>query len=349
MLFEINKKEVTVKPKKPLEGRMEDNRWARDKEVFGKLLCSVDRTRDWEDDDRAAYELRQKQGGLLDAFVDAMEEQVRGERRGAGRQAAEDGADRLCLDATVAFLDHREKHTAYESAWISRRGGNRIVHDGAGQGRAVHDGGFGKTDGRGDGLDIRGAGVRDADAVHEGERRGGGWGGRPGDVPADAERNGRVGRHDGRVGGRDEDGVGRVVDGAGGGFRGGAGNRAGAVRRGRQRRHGGLFGFAGRRQRMVGEGRRLGRAAEGRTGRQARQPSGSQEGGYGAVGYRAEAVRKYGAAVERFGEAVLVLMHTSGGMAARWWEMMEMRHTKMEGWCVLRRHTTRGSTAGRAR
>ncbi|KAK4118462.1 hypothetical protein N657DRAFT_583588, partial [Parathielavia appendiculata] len=38
VLFEINKKEVHIKPSKPFEGRMEDDTWARYKEVYRKLL-----------------------------------------------------------------------------------------------------------------------------------------------------------------------------------------------------------------------------------------------------------------------------------------------------------------------
>ncbi len=46
VLFEINKKEVQVKPGRPFEGRMEDNTWASYKEVYRKLLCFLYWTQD---------------------------------------------------------------------------------------------------------------------------------------------------------------------------------------------------------------------------------------------------------------------------------------------------------------
>ncbi|KAK4117940.1 hypothetical protein N657DRAFT_555427, partial [Parathielavia appendiculata] len=49
VLFEINRKEVHIKPSKPFEGRMEDDTWARSKEVYRKLLCFIRRTQDWDD------------------------------------------------------------------------------------------------------------------------------------------------------------------------------------------------------------------------------------------------------------------------------------------------------------
>jgi hypothetical protein len=122
-LFEINKKDIHVKPDKPFEGRMEDDTWARYKEVHRKLLCFIHRTQEWDDDDRPPYEFTQAQGDLFDAFVDAVEEHMRaedaGERSEAERQAGEDRADRLGLDAMVAWVDHQYRNTPYESALIS--------------------------------------------------------------------------------------------------------------------------------------------------------------------------------------------------------------------------------------
>ena len=60
---------------------------------------------------------------MFNAFVDAVEEHIRaedaGERSEAERQAGEDRADRLGLDAMVAWVDHQYRNTPYESALIS--------------------------------------------------------------------------------------------------------------------------------------------------------------------------------------------------------------------------------------
>jgi hypothetical protein len=46
-----------------------------------------------------------------------------------------------------------------------------------------------------------------------------------------------------------------------------------------------------------------------------------------SIPYRADAVRGYGRAVDRFREGMLVLMHMVGGMPGRAWEVIEMRHS----------------------
>ncbi|KAM7210418.1 hypothetical protein V8F06_014191, partial [Rhypophila decipiens] len=46
-----------------------------------------------------------------------------------------------------------------------------------------------------------------------------------------------------------------------------------------------------------------------------------------AVPYRTTAVRQYGKAVETFREGMLTIMHMLGGMPARSWELLEMRHS----------------------
>ncbi|KAK3896362.1 hypothetical protein C8A05DRAFT_40130, partial [Staphylotrichum tortipilum] len=102
-------------------GRMEDDTWAKYKEVYRKLLCFLQRTQDWDDNDRPPYELTEKQGDLFDAFEDAAEEHTRGQGRisKAEQQAQEDRIDRLCLDMIVALLDHQYRDTPYESTLIS--------------------------------------------------------------------------------------------------------------------------------------------------------------------------------------------------------------------------------------
>lgn len=70
VLFEINRKEVHVKPKKPFDARMEDDTWVRYKDVFQKLICIIRRTDD-RDENRPSYEFTDRQGELYDEFVEA--------------------------------------------------------------------------------------------------------------------------------------------------------------------------------------------------------------------------------------------------------------------------------------
>lgn len=110
VLFEINRKEVHIKPRKPFDSRLEDDTWIRYKTAFRKLLCFIHRTQDWDDEDRPAYDFTEKQGKLFDAFAEAA---------GAEQDGQEARVDRLGLDAIVAMFDHEFKHGQYENAIIS--------------------------------------------------------------------------------------------------------------------------------------------------------------------------------------------------------------------------------------
>jgi hypothetical protein len=129
VLFEINRKEMNVKPKKPFDGRMEDDTWARYKDVFQQLICFIRRTDD-RDENRPTYEFTNRQGELYDEFVkaaqgesqmagepsDAVQEQLDAIREQsdpaqeqtnpAVQEAYKARADRLCLDFMVALFDH---------------------------------------------------------------------------------------------------------------------------------------------------------------------------------------------------------------------------------------------------
>ncbi|KAL7940340.1 hypothetical protein V8C42DRAFT_356318 [Trichoderma barbatum] len=50
-LFEIQSKEVRVKPNRPFDNRLEDDTWERYKDVWRKLLCILQRTQTWDDID----------------------------------------------------------------------------------------------------------------------------------------------------------------------------------------------------------------------------------------------------------------------------------------------------------
>ena len=107
VLFEVNRKEAHVKPRKPFDGRLEEDTWVRYKEVFRKLLCFIQRTECWDDADRPKYAFTPKQGDLFDAFEEAAQ------GTDAGR------THRLALDTMVGFFDHEFRHTHYENAIIS--------------------------------------------------------------------------------------------------------------------------------------------------------------------------------------------------------------------------------------
>ena len=87
VLFEINRKEVHVKPRKPFDGRMEDDTWARYQDVFQKLICIIRRTDD-RDENRPPYEFTDRQGELYDEFVEAAQggSRMAGEPSGAAQE-----------------------------------------------------------------------------------------------------------------------------------------------------------------------------------------------------------------------------------------------------------------------
>lgn len=72
-LFEAERKEVSIKPPKPLDNRLEDTTWARYKSVFQKLLCYLVRVEEWDEEARPPYQFTTEQGDLFDAFQDAAE------------------------------------------------------------------------------------------------------------------------------------------------------------------------------------------------------------------------------------------------------------------------------------
>ena len=117
-LFEVNRKQASVKATKPFDGRMEEDTWERYTEVFRKVLCYIWRTQERGEDEGPAYVFTKKQGRLFDELEDAVEggEGQEGEGQEGERQAK---VDRAYLDFAVALLDHELKNSAYESALIS--------------------------------------------------------------------------------------------------------------------------------------------------------------------------------------------------------------------------------------
>ena len=69
-LFEVNRKQASVKATKPFDSQMEEDGWKRYVEVFRKVVCFVWRTQKWDDESRPAYVLTEKQGNLLDGNLE---------------------------------------------------------------------------------------------------------------------------------------------------------------------------------------------------------------------------------------------------------------------------------------
>ena len=79
-LFEINRNDAQVKARKPFDSRMEDDTWARYKDVIRKLVYYMIRTREW--DQRPAYKLTLGQKRLVEQVVAAIEDNVPAGMRG---------------------------------------------------------------------------------------------------------------------------------------------------------------------------------------------------------------------------------------------------------------------------
>lgn len=152
-LFEIQRKEMQVKPNRPFDNRLEDDTWARYKEVWRKLLCVLQRTQTWDEEERPPYRLTLKQRELYGAFRDAAarqggvvarESELRGseslgdiensdgsEESGDAERSVISGepvhglkrpaeqTDEACLGMVIGLLDHQYKQSHYDSAIIS--------------------------------------------------------------------------------------------------------------------------------------------------------------------------------------------------------------------------------------
>ena len=116
-LFEINRKEGYIKPKKPFRSEVEERTWDRYIEVWRKIFCFIVRTVVWKDDDiinknLPPYTLTKQQ---TEYFI-----RLEGAARAvaAGRERL-DRLDRLCLDFAISLLDHPLRHSHYESVLLS--------------------------------------------------------------------------------------------------------------------------------------------------------------------------------------------------------------------------------------
>lgn len=114
-LFEIQRKDMHLKPNRPFDNRLEDDTWARYKDVFRKLMCMLWRFEDWEDDQRPPYRLTGRQGDQWDSFREAIEEEV---AEGSAK-VEQEALERMCLDTVIGWLDHSLKQDHYDNVVIS--------------------------------------------------------------------------------------------------------------------------------------------------------------------------------------------------------------------------------------
>lgn len=112
VLFEVNRKEGHIRPRKPFDSIMASDAWVRYKAVWWKVLCYLFRTQDWDDEERPLYELTVKQSRLFDE-LEAAAENTHASDVDTKRM------DRLCLDLMIAILDHQWKENEYECVIIS--------------------------------------------------------------------------------------------------------------------------------------------------------------------------------------------------------------------------------------
>lgn len=81
MLFDIQRKDLNVKPKQPFNNRIEDNTWIQYKEVYRKILCVIRRSEMIKDKERAPYWFTIRQGDAFDIFHDAIKDRAKGNER----------------------------------------------------------------------------------------------------------------------------------------------------------------------------------------------------------------------------------------------------------------------------
>ncbi|KJZ68502.1 hypothetical protein HIM_12103 [Hirsutella minnesotensis 3608] len=119
-LFEVQRKEVQVKPRRPFDNRLEDDTWARYKEVWRKLMGIWWRMEQLPEDERPPYRLTKRQGNLFDVFAEEVQAAVEDAGQHiTGRQVSETTLERMCLDMIIASLDHQLKQGHYDNVIIS--------------------------------------------------------------------------------------------------------------------------------------------------------------------------------------------------------------------------------------
>ncbi|KXH69609.1 hypothetical protein CSAL01_12760 [Colletotrichum salicis] len=125
VLFEAQRTEAHVKPRRPFDNRMEDDTWARYKGVWRSLLCVWFRTQEMDDDKRPPYRLTPSQGEAWDLFENMAEVAS----KGTGDQTPET-RESAALDMLISMLDHQLKGRDSSSALLSALAVMGIAEDG---------------------------------------------------------------------------------------------------------------------------------------------------------------------------------------------------------------------------
>ncbi|RFN54793.1 putative ATP-dependent dna helicase q1 [Fusarium flagelliforme] len=116
-LYQIERKEIHIKPSKPFDNRLEDESWAQYKGYWMTMLRIWHRMDGRQDEDRPPYKLTIRQGDLWDEFGEAAEAVVAGQAREKG--LTDEKMERLCLDMLIGMLDHQFKQSHYDSIVLS--------------------------------------------------------------------------------------------------------------------------------------------------------------------------------------------------------------------------------------
>ncbi|KAG8670796.1 hypothetical protein FPOAC1_004030 [Fusarium poae] len=115
-LFEVQRKEVDKKPRRPFDNRVEEDTWARYTAVWVKLICYVYRAETMEDNERPGFRLTKRQGDTMDELTELIEEYVEDPE---ANPLDEERVDELTLQVVMALLDHRLTAGEYRSGIIS--------------------------------------------------------------------------------------------------------------------------------------------------------------------------------------------------------------------------------------
>jgi superfamily II DNA helicase RecQ len=115
-LFEVQRKEVDKKPRRPFDNRVEEDTWARYTAVWVKLVCYIYRAENMDDDKRPRFRLTKRQADKMDELTGILEEHVDDPE---SSPLDEKRVEELMLQVVIALLDHRLVAGEYRSAIIS--------------------------------------------------------------------------------------------------------------------------------------------------------------------------------------------------------------------------------------
>ncbi|KAF9770082.1 hypothetical protein IL306_012414 [Fusarium sp. DS 682] len=115
-LFEVQRREVDKKPRRPFDNRVEEDTWARYTAVWTKLIYYIYRADDMDDKDRPGLLLTKRQGDRIDKLRDLVEQHVEDSE---ANPLDEERVDELTLQLIMALLDHRLTAGEYRSGIIS--------------------------------------------------------------------------------------------------------------------------------------------------------------------------------------------------------------------------------------